>query len=102
MIQPKARLTVTVDPELLEAAQEAVAAGQSPSLSAWVSLAIAERIAKERRLAALADAVSAYEADFGVISEQEMADQARADRSTAVVVRASAATKKQTRRAARR
>jgi hypothetical protein len=102
MSTPKARLTVTVDPTLLEAAQDAVAEGRSPSLSAWVSLAIAERIAKERRLTALAEAVSAYETDFGVISDLEMADQARADRTAAVVIRGSARTGGRTRSTAKR
>ena len=50
---------------------------------------MAERSVKERRLSALADAIASYEAEFGEISEQEMADQARADRTSAVVVRGS-------------
>jgi hypothetical protein len=102
MSHPKARLTVTVDPELLEAAQAAVAEGRAPSLSAWVSSAMAERIAKERRLVALAEAMSAYEAEHGVISDQEMADQARADRAAALVVRGSAGTRDRTQRKAKR
>jgi len=31
----KERLSVTIDPALLEAARAAVEAGQSPSISAW-------------------------------------------------------------------
>jgi len=60
--------TVTVDPALIRAGQDAVAAGRVESVSAWVNLALAERAAKERRLAAMADAIAAYEAKFGVIS----------------------------------
>jgi len=87
----KERLTVTVDRDLLVAGNEAVVAGRAASLSAWVSGALADRVATERRLAAMQDAVARYEADFGLITEREMATQARADRETAVVVRRSAA-----------
>jgi Arc/MetJ-type ribon-helix-helix transcriptional regulator len=87
MSPAKERLTVTVDPHLVEAANEAVSEGRAESLSAWVNLALAERADKERRLRALADAVSAYEADFGVITAEEMAAQRRADRTSARVAR---------------
>ncbi len=82
-----ARLTVTIDPALIQAGQDAVAAGRAESVSAWVNLALAERVAKERRLAAMADAVAAYEGDFGAISAEELSAQARADREAAIVVR---------------
>jgi hypothetical protein len=83
----KERLTVTVDPTFIEAGNDAVSEGRAESLSAWVNAALAERVARERRLVALADAVSAYEKRFGVISAQELADQARVDRESAIVVR---------------
>jgi hypothetical protein len=89
----KQRLTVTVDPGVLEAGHEAVAAGRAESLSAWVNRALAERVAKERRLSALADAIASYEAEFGVISEEEIVRQARADRDAARVIRGSATAK---------
>jgi hypothetical protein len=50
----KERLTVTVDSELIEAANQAVAEGRVGSLSGWVNLALTERAAKERRLRTLA------------------------------------------------
>ncbi len=78
----KERLTVTVDSEFIEAGREAVAEGRAESLSAWVNTALSERVARERRLVALAQAVTAYEGRFGVISAQELADQARADRTS--------------------
>jgi len=81
------RLTVTVDPALIQAGQAAVAAGRAESVSAWVNLALAERAAKERRLAAMRDAIAAYEAAAGEISMEELSVQARADRESAVVVR---------------
>jgi hypothetical protein len=86
----KERLTVTVDPALIQAGQHAVAAGWAESVSAWVNLALAERAAKERRLAAMAEAIAAYEAEFGAISAQELTAQARADRESALVVRGKA------------
>jgi len=64
----KERLTVTVDSELIEAANQAVTEGRVASLSGWVNLALAERAAKERRLRALAEAVAAYEDEFGEIT----------------------------------
>lgn len=101
----KERLTVTVDPEFIEAGNDAVAEGKAESLSAWVNAALAERVARERRLVALAQAVSAYEERFGAISAQELADQARADRESAIVLRGTRAaraarTKTKTRRRA--
>lgn len=87
MTSRKERLTVTVDPDLVSAGNDAVAAGRAPSLSAWVNLALSERAAKDRRLRAMADAVTAYEAEHGVISAQEMAAQRRADQRAAIVVR---------------
>jgi hypothetical protein len=83
----KERLTVTVDRALVDAGQRAVKAGLASSLSGWVNLALAERAAKERRLAAMGEAIAAYEAQFGEISEAELLAQARADRQAAVVVR---------------
>ena len=84
------RLTVTIDPTLIQAGQDAVAAGRAESVSAWVNLALAERAAKERRLAAMADAIAAYEAKFGALSAEELSAQARADRESAIVVRGKA------------
>lgn len=81
------RLTVTVDPALIQAGQAAVASGRAESVSAWVNLALAERAAKERRLAAMGAALAAYEAEAGSISAEELSAQARADRESAVVVR---------------
>jgi hypothetical protein len=86
----KERLTVTVDPHLVQAGVDAVAEGRVESVSAWVNLALAERAAKDRRLRALADAVAAYERAFGPITADELAAQQRADRASARVVRGTA------------
>ena len=83
----KARLTVTVDASLVEAGNQAVKAGRAESLSGWVNTALLEREDKERRLRAMAEAVAAYEGEFGAISDQEMAAQQRSDDKGAVAVR---------------
>jgi hypothetical protein len=87
MSKRKGRLTVTVDHDLIAAGSTAVARGAAESVSGWVNQALAERAAKDRRLAAMAEAVAAYEAKFGPISDEDLAAQARADRQSAVVVR---------------
>ncbi len=78
---------MTVDPELVEAGNRAVAAGLVGSLSAWVNEALAARAERDRRLEALAGAIAGYEADHGEISAAEMAAQERRDREGAAVVR---------------
>jgi hypothetical protein len=80
-------MTVTVDRVLVEAANEAVASGRASSLSTWVNAALAERVAKERHLRAMAEAVARYEAEFGAISAAELVAQQRDDRRTSIAVR---------------
>ena len=87
MTSKKQRLTVTVDPELIEACQHAVGSGQARSVSAWVSLALQDRIRHDRKRALLADALADYEQEFGEITGEEIAAQRRADREDATVVR---------------
>jgi hypothetical protein len=94
----KARLTVTVEPDLILAGQAAVKAGHAASLSAWVNLALADRAAKERRLRALGEAIASYEAEFGVITAAELAAQERTDRAAARVVRGAGKPAARTRR----
>jgi hypothetical protein len=87
MTQRKERLTVTVDPELIAAGAAAVEAGRADSLSGWVNQALAERAERDRKLAALDDAITAYEARAGSITDEELREQQRVDRAAAVVVR---------------
>ncbi|MGI8813880.1 MAG: hypothetical protein ACR2G2_00925 [Pseudonocardia sp.] len=87
MTPRKERLTVTIDPELLAAGTAAVAAGHADSLSAWVNQALSEQATRDQKLAALDVAIADYEARAGVISDDELRDQERADRASAVVVR---------------
>jgi hypothetical protein len=87
MSAAKERLTVTVDPDLVRAGNDAVAEGRAQSLSAWVNHALAEHVERDQRLRALGDAISAYEAEFGAISPGELLAQHRRDRADARVVR---------------
>lgn len=87
MTSRKERLTVTVDPELIDAGNKAVAAGRANSLSGWVNAALADRATRDRRLAALAEAVAGYEAEFGEITDDEISAVHHTDRETAVIVR---------------
>ena len=83
----KERITVSVDAELAAAAASAVSEGRAESVSAWIGEAMREKAAKDRRLIALAEAVGAYEAEHGPISDEEIAAQARADRDAAATAR---------------
>jgi hypothetical protein len=88
MTARKQRLTVTLDPELIDAGQRAVEAGRAESVSGWVSAALAEQIRRDDKLGLLAAAIADYEQEFGEITADEMRAQQRADREAAVVVRA--------------
>lgn len=83
----KQRLTVTVDSDLVAAAQDEVEAGRADSVSAWVSSAIRERVERQRKLALLAEAVASFEAEFGGIGADEIERQRRVDRERSTVVR---------------
>jgi hypothetical protein len=55
--------------------------------SQGVSAAVAEQAARERRLAAARDAIAAYEAEFGEITVEEIAEREPKDRRAAIVIR---------------
>ena len=95
----KQRVTVTVDPELVEAGNRAVAAGGADSLSGWVSEAMSEKAQRDEKLALLRAAIADYETEFGEITTGELAAQRRADRADAVVVRGGQSRRGQPRRA---
>ena len=80
-------MTVTVDAELVDAGNRAVKAGRAESLSSWVNDALAAREAHERRLRGMAEAIAAYEREHGIIAEDELLAQERADQKYALVVR---------------
>ena len=84
------RLSVTVEGELLEAGRAAVAEGRTASLSAWVNDALRLKADHDRRWRALDEFIAAYEAQHGVISDDEIRQAKRRARARAVVVRGSA------------
>jgi hypothetical protein len=83
----KQRLSASIAATLLGAAEDAVARGDAPSLSAWVSDAIQLKLEHDARLAALAGFIRAYEAEHGEITADEMRLAARRARARAVTVR---------------
>ncbi len=83
----KARLSATVDADLIAASQAAVAAGEAESVSAWVNDALRLKVEHERRLRGIDDFIAAYEAEYGEITDEEMDAAYRAARARAIVVR---------------
>ena len=83
----KARLSATVDADLIAASQAAVAAGEAESVSAWVNDALRLKVEHDRRLRGIDDFIAAYEAEYGEITDEEMDAAYRAARARAIVVR---------------
>ncbi|MCY4621105.1 MAG: hypothetical protein OXD34_04610 [bacterium] len=86
----KRHVTITVDEDLLEGARAAVGCGRSLSVSEWVAGAMAQRVATDRRLAAIGELIRDFEAEHGVITEDEIAEQARIDWDAAAASRMAA------------
>jgi hypothetical protein len=84
MRKVKQRVTVTLDPDLVRAGSRAVSRGDASSLSEWVSRGLVNLVAEERRLAAMDEAIAMYEARHGKFTEEELAEQRRADRENAI------------------
>ena len=63
------RVTVTVEERVVRAAEAAVAAGRSPSVSEWVARAMAERADRER----LADVLAGIRRELGPATDEETA-----------------------------
>ena len=83
----KGRLSASVDAGLLRAVESAVADGRASSLSTWVNDALRLKLEHERRLAALAEFISAYEAEQGEITNEEMRSAVRRARARSIPVR---------------
>ncbi len=83
----KARLSATVEAELLESGRAAVAAGRAENLSAWVNGALQRQAEHDRRLNALDDYIRHYEAEHGEITEEDMEEAERWARSRTIHVR---------------
>jgi Arc/MetJ-type ribon-helix-helix transcriptional regulator len=84
---PKQRLSASVDADLIEAAEAAVAGGRFDSVSAWVNDALRLKLEQDRRLQALGAFVAGYEAEHGEITPEEIRGAARRAASRAVNVR---------------
>ncbi len=65
----RTRVTVSVDEEVVAAAEAAVAEGRAPSVSAWVAQAMAERSRRER----LADVLAEIRTELGPATDEETA-----------------------------
>jgi hypothetical protein len=83
----KDRITITVAHDVLKAINRAVAAGAADSVSAWLSGAAAERIAKERRKQAWTEALALYESEQGTITEDQLAAAEKELRRRTISVR---------------
>ena len=81
------RLSATIEAELLAAGRRAVKEGRAPNLSSWVNDALARQAEHERRLKALDEAIREYEAEHGVITEEEIRAARRYFRAHAIPVR---------------
>jgi metal-responsive CopG/Arc/MetJ family transcriptional regulator len=88
-MRTKRRLSVTVDSDLLRAAEKAITEGKAATLSAWVNEALRAKIEHDRQLTALSEYIAEYEARRGEITGEEMSRAVRRARSRAVVVRGS-------------
>jgi hypothetical protein len=86
----KQRLSASVDPAALDAALAAVAEGRASNVSTWVNEALLRHAEHDRRLRALDAFLSAYEAEHGTITDDEIRDAGRRMRARAVVVRGKA------------
>ncbi len=83
----KYRLSASVDSAVMSVAQAAVAAGRAANVSAWVNEALHRQADHDRRMQALDQFLHVYEAEHGVITEEEIGSASRRVRSRALVVR---------------
>lgn len=66
MVRMKKRITVSVEPDALQIAQQEVRAGTAPN----VSVAVEEALKARGRKQALREAVELWEAEFGPIDQE--------------------------------
>jgi Arc/MetJ-type ribon-helix-helix transcriptional regulator len=66
MLRMKERVTISVEPEVVQMARDEVEAGRAPNVSAAVEDAVRAR----RRSRGLREAVELWEAEFGPIGEE--------------------------------
>ncbi len=83
----KRRLSVSVDAELVDAAEQAVKRGEAPTLSAYVSDGLKLKLESDQRLRAMDNFLADYERDHGKITEEDVAESVRELQSRAIHVR---------------
>lgn len=81
------RLSATVEADLLTAARHAVKEGRAESLSAWVNDALKRQAEHDQRLQAMREFIREYEAEHGVITDEEIRETTRRMRDRAIRVR---------------
>lgn len=81
------RLSATVEADVLSAGRRAVADGRAESLSAWVNDALRRQTDHDRRMKAADEFIREYEAEHGVITEEEIREATRSTRDRAIRVR---------------
>jgi hypothetical protein len=86
MTTTKARLSASVDEELLRAIEQVVRGGRSVTLSAWVNEALRAKLEADRLRDAGEAFIRAWEREHGVITDAEIAAAERnmADRAIRV------------------
>lgn len=84
----KHRLSASVDADLFLAAERAVSEGLAENVSAWVNSAMRRQVEHDRRMRALDEFLTDYEAKHGEITEAEIDAATRRARAGATVVRA--------------
>lgn len=83
----KQRLSASVDPELLEAAERAAKRGEVANVSTWVNDAMRLKVEHDRGLAQLAGVIASFETEYGEITNEAIDKAVRAARSRAISVR---------------
>jgi Arc/MetJ-type ribon-helix-helix transcriptional regulator len=92
----RTRLSATIESRLMAAARHAVAEGRAESVSGWVNDALRRQADNDRRMKALDEAIRAYEAEFGKITEEEIREATRSSRARAIRVKPRTATQRST------
>jgi hypothetical protein len=81
------RVTITVDSDVLDEGHRTARRGGHSSFSEWATAALADRIERDNRVAALAAAVADFENECGAITAEDVSEQRRLDDLRAIAVR---------------
>ena len=84
---PKERVTITVEIDLLNHAKSAVQSGTCRSVSEWIGEAMAEQLAKDARLAAMDELIAEFDAEYGPLTDEEIAEQRQRDLEASAALR---------------